>query len=354
MRNQIQTDASSRATRSWRVFGLCAWTLCLLAGFGPSAVATELPADQALVGAARRDWTAHPAIAESDSTNDIYALGDTHGDYQRATALLIRHHILAALPDKPEHARWSAGRATLVCTGDYIDKWTDGLKVVTLLQALQASAGTAGGQVHLLLGNHEVEFLADPKGSKTAQFASELTAAGIKPSDVAKGTNPLGVFLRNLPIGARVREWFFSHAGNTAGRTLAALKHDLQTGVDAKGFGTPVLTAADSIVESKLSSGAWWEGSGTPAGTLSAYTSALGVKHLVFGHQPNSYTFSGGGSRTQGELFQAFGMVFLIDAGMSQGVDYSEGALLRITGSGTAARADVLRADGTVTELWHG
>jgi hypothetical protein len=330
--------------------------VCCAAAATPLAppVALASPATEADEAAAPRDFAKYPAIVESDSSEDIYALGDIHGDYDRATALLYTHHLLAAIPTKPEDARWSGGHATLVCTGDYVDKWTDGLKVVQFLQALQTSARAAGGQVYLLLGNHEVEFLADPKGSKTSDFADELKAAGYKPSDVAKGKVPLGAFLRGLPIGARVREWFFSHAGNTAGRTLTKLSHDVESAVDSDGFGASILSADDSIVEARLSPSVWWESSGDPVATLTAYTTALGVKHLVIGHQPGSYTFAGAGTRDKGTVYQALGMVFLIDAGMSRGVDYSNGALLRITGSGSAAQADVLAADGSVKTLWHG
>lgn len=302
-----------------------------------------------------RDWTKSPAIFESDTSEDLYALGDVHGDYQRLTDLLVKHRLLAAVPDKPESARWAGGHATLICTGDVIDKWKDGMKVLALFQALQASARVAGGQVVLLLGNHEAEFLADPKSDKVDDFSDELKGAGLDPSDVAKGRHPIGAFLRGLPVAARVREWFFSHAGNTSGRTLAALARDLQTGIDGSGYDAGVLSDDDSIVEARLSPKPWWEKSGDPKTTLTTYAHALGAEHIVFGHQPGSYSFAGGGgSRKKGQVFQVFGRAFLLDAGMSRDVDYSKGALLRISGRGTAASATILAADGTATALWHG
>ena len=64
---------------------------------------------------------------------------------------------------------------------------------------------------------------------------------------------------------------------------------------------------------------------------LLGYADALGVKHIVFGHQPGNYTFNDGSKRKKGTMFENFGgLVFLIDMGMSRGVDYSQGALLRI------------------------
>jgi hypothetical protein len=301
----------------------------------------------------RRDWRTSPAIVDSNSTADLYALGDIHGDYARATALLTRVGLLAAAPPSPSAARWTGGSATLVVTGDMVDKWSGSVEVLTLMQTLSLSAPAAGGQVFVLLGNHEVEFFADPHGSKTDELRQSLKAAGIDPDKFAAGKHPLGAWLRTRPIAARVRDWFFSHAGNTAGKTLATLQTEIQTGIDREGFATAALSDADSIVEARLDPTPFWERSGDPAGTLQRYTTALGVSHLVFGHQPSSYTFSDGKSRKKGTLFQQLGKAFLIDAGMSQGVDYSKGGILRVTGSGAATVATALYADGSSKELWR-
>jgi hypothetical protein len=43
----------------------------------------------------RRDWSIHPAIVELDTTENIYALGDIHGDYKRLVKLLVAGRLLA-------------------------------------------------------------------------------------------------------------------------------------------------------------------------------------------------------------------------------------------------------------------
>lgn len=310
------------------------------------------PVDSA--GRAGRDWAALPAVVELDTGEDIYALGDIHADYERLVALLVKQQLLAAAPALPEAAQWAAGRAVLVVTGDVIDKWNQGRKALTLLQALRDSAAAAGGRVVVTLGNHEAEFLADPTASKVADFAMELKAAGIAAEDVAAGRHPLGVYLRGLPAAARVRDWFFCHAGYTAGRTLARLRADLQSGIDAQGFQTPALLDADSLLEARIDSPAWWERPGDPQGVLPQYAQALGVRHIVMGHQPGSYSFADGMTRSKGMMFQRFGILFLTDVGMSQGVKYSQGALLRIQTRGAQTTATALYADGTMALLWQG
>src|SRR2546430_2020843 len=76
-----------------------------------------------------RDWQKHPAIVEIDTTHDIYAVGDAHGDYERLIAVLVAAKIVAADPGPPERARWQAGKAILVCPGDLIDRWDQSLRV---------------------------------------------------------------------------------------------------------------------------------------------------------------------------------------------------------------------------------
>jgi hypothetical protein len=303
------------------------------------------PAD--LASAHFRDWRAFPSVVELDTSADIFAVSDVHGDYDRLVALLASQRIIAAVPTTAENVSWVAGSAVLVVVGDVIDKWNQGLKVIALLTALRDGAKAAGGQVVVTLGNHEAEFLADPTAMTTREFVAELTAAGIPPVDVAAGRHPVGLYLRSLPVAARVRDWFFSHAGNSAGRTMAQLKNDIETGMDLQGFAAPVLLGDSSILEARLSPTPWWESTGDPAGTLAQYTKALSVAHLVMGHQPGKYTFADGATRSKGTIFAQLGMAFLIDAGMSQGVDYSKGALLKIEKTGPQTTATAIYADGT-------
>ena len=152
-----------------------------------------------------RDWKKHPAVVEIDTPHDVYALGDVHGDYERLVTLLVAAKVIPADPGLAEKVQWGAGKATLVCTGDIIDKWNQSVRVIALLRALQAEAEKAGGRVVVTLGNHEAEFLADPRNRKAVDFAKDLQASGLSPQDVAAGTDTLGMgqWLRSLPVAAQ-------------------------------------------------------------------------------------------------------------------------------------------------------
>jgi hypothetical protein len=306
-----------------------------------------------------RNWGRCPAIVTLETNEHVYALGDTHGDYDRLATLLAAGKLIASVPSAPEDVRWSGGRSILVVTGDMIDKWSQSLKVIALMRALTASAASQGGRVIISAGNHEVEFLANPEGSKTKEFRNELKAAGIKPSDVASGTDEKGIgrFLLCLPFATRVNYWFFSHAGSTNGRTLRALANDLQKGIDEDGYKAKVLLGTKGLVEARMKP-PWWEKPGDePMDSmfrLLGYANALGAKHIVFGHQPGTYTFNDGTTRRKGTLFQKFGgLAILMDVGMSRGVDYSQGMLLRIQRRGSVVDEVIaIESDGSEERLW--
>jgi hypothetical protein len=308
-----------------------------------------------LATAADRDWVKNPAVVQVDTTGDIFAIGDAHSDYTRLAAAMKAAGLIAGVPKEPRDVKWSAGSAVLVITGDMIDKGPRVIDVLSLLQSLRASALANGGRVIVLAGNHEAEFLADPVAKKGEGFANQLKARGIRPSDVALCRTGIGEFLCALPFAARVNDWFLSHAGNSSGRSLAQLADDLQKGVMKDGFATKQLIGGNSVLESRLNGkdgGRPWIDARLPDYTekqlLTTYTAALGVKHIVQGHVPSQVKFTDGTVREPGEMFQIFGMLFLIDTGMSEGVDDSRGAVLHITSKDATA----ICPDGKRTRLW--
>lgn len=300
-----------------------------------------------------RDWAKYPAIVQIDTSEDIFAIGDVHGDYDRLVKLLRA----AGIAGSDGQANWKAGQAVLIFTGDLIDKGPHSLQVLQLAESLQKAAAIHGGRVIVLMGNHEAEFLADPTEKKVREFARDLQSAGLKPADVAVCRGDVGRFLCSLPFGARAGDWFFSHAGNTGGRTISQLSADIEAGVDLDGFGSRQLLDANSMLEARIGQEgpggeSWFEAEGKQHSrqVLSRYTAALGVSHLVQGHQHQKIRFEDGQQRNAGQVFQWHGLLFLIDAGMSAGVGDSQGAVLHILRGGSQAVA--ISADGTKTGIW--
>jgi hypothetical protein len=97
----------------------------------------------------------------------IVAVGDLHGDYS-AWLDIAR---AAGLTDANGH--WAGGRTTLVQLGDVTDREADSLKIIRSLQQLQAEAPRSGGQVVVLLGNHEaMNLLGDNRYTTPGEYAA--------------------------------------------------------------------------------------------------------------------------------------------------------------------------------------
>lgn len=279
-------------SRSARFF-LAASCTALLA----SVVACTAPADEATDGSVNalvsgsRDWSGHPAIVQIDTASEVYAISDIHGGYAELGTLLTQNGLISGFNQDPAKAasiKWTGKTAIFVVAGDLIDKGVESLGVIDLLRALEPQAARAGGRLVVTMGNHEAEFLDDPKNDKATAsdndgigITVELKKKGIDPKAFAAGTDPegRGAWLRSLPMAVRIKKWFFSHGGNTGGDSIDKLEKRFESALDGKnGFGDKDITGGDSILEAQ----SWW---GKKA---KDYADKLGVKHMVFGHDPGA------------------------------------------------------------------
>ncbi|EPY51168.1 phosphoprotein phosphatase [Schizosaccharomyces cryophilus OY26] len=81
----------------------------------------------------------------------VYAIGDIHGDFHNALDALSAAGVVS-----PVHPfEWTAGNATLVQTGDIVDRGPDTRFLFRWFDELSTQAERQGGRVIRLLGNHE-------------------------------------------------------------------------------------------------------------------------------------------------------------------------------------------------------
>jgi hypothetical protein len=111
----------------------------------------------------------------ADDASRVVVLGEVQGAYESAVKTLAA----AGLVD--DRLRWSGENAILIQTGDFIDDGVRVRDVMDLFMQLQEQAEAAGGQVIVLLGNHEALNILGMRSSvnyETFQtFADENSAA---------------------------------------------------------------------------------------------------------------------------------------------------------------------------------
>ena len=180
----------------------------------------------------------------------IIAIGDIHGALDSFELILRR----AGLID--EQRAWIGGRDILVQTGDFFDRGADVKAVAELLQDLQKQAKRHGGQVVVLLGNHEAlnltmslrdvtpEIVQPFAGKKSEKRRNRYCDRLFRRAKQKAGSNPppdgaafvqscrqelpvgmleyiealapdssLGRWLRRLPVAAEVGGRLFLHGG---------------------------------------------------------------------------------------------------------------------------------------------
>jgi Calcineurin-like phosphoesterase len=86
----------------------------------------------------------HPAAER------VVAIGDVHGDMSQFKRALVAAGVIDKAGD------WAGGNTVLVQVGDQTDRGDDERQIYETLFRLQDSAPSAGGAVHILVGNHEL------------------------------------------------------------------------------------------------------------------------------------------------------------------------------------------------------
>ena len=87
---------------------------------------------------------------ETTASARVVAVGDIHGDFDAMVSILQETGII------DDQHNWSGGAATLVQTGDFLDRGAKHRRVMDLFMALEVQAVETNGRVVVLLGNHEM------------------------------------------------------------------------------------------------------------------------------------------------------------------------------------------------------
>jgi hypothetical protein len=141
-------------------------------------------------------------------------IGDVHGH----RAELVDALRSAGLVD--EDATWCGATARVWFLGDFFDRGPDGVSVVELVMSLRDQAEQAGGEVHALLGNHEILTLGMhrfgdtevPSDFGTRTFERSWRLNGGQPGDQEALREHHLAWLTGLPVLARVDDHLLMHS----------------------------------------------------------------------------------------------------------------------------------------------
>lgn len=177
--------------------------------------------------------TGPPAFVKA--TGRIVAIGDIHGDLQKAIECL---ELAGVLGEVDGHAKWIGGNTTVVQLGDVLDRGDSEIATILLLREMDRQAREVGGAVYMLNGNHEsLNVAGDFRYVTPGAFWESAVASGLTESDIAGNRQavlharwslyrPGGPMARELaknPTVLVVNDIVFAHGG--------LLPHHLKYGV---------------------------------------------------------------------------------------------------------------------------
>ena len=284
---------------------------------------------------------AQAAAVQWSGVERTIVFADVHGAGTELRQLLRESGVV----DATEH--WAAGKAHLVSLGDLLDRGLESRAVMDLLMRLQGEAAAAGGQVHVLLGNHEAMNLMgdlryvdareyaswadlDPPGERDPQHPAGY--AGRKAALAPGGK--YGQWLLAQPVAIRINDTLFMHAGPGRllnGISLQELNLRYRTAV-VEALQRPAAEAELPLLSEQGPN--WYRGTAlcnetSESDVLLPLLMQFAVTRVVVGHTP---------TRNRRVVSRFGGKVILLDTGMNHAAYKGTPAALFMEGQRISVR----------------
>ena len=271
-----------------------------------------------------------------DGVPKIFTVSDVHGEYQALVELLEN----AGVVDAGLH--WSWGEGHLVIDGDIFDRGDKVTECLWLIYRLEQEARREGGQVHVLLGNHEIMVMQDDLRYVNEKYTNGIVRrSGIDYDDLFGPDMELGRWLRSKHIVIKLNDILFVHAGISPdqvarGLSLEDVNETAQASIDLRSYALAFSDTAEFIFG--RTGPTWYRGyhygqeGRYPKASLQTVEAALsyyGATAVVVGHTEIPEVTA----LYEGKVFAVD--VPLLELGSLQGLLWQGGRFYRVTGAGT-------------------
>lgn len=161
----------------------------------------------------------HAPASVYDDGEQILAISDLEGNFGTFRDFLIAQEVMSL------DLEWQFGRGHLVLVGDMVDRGVATTQLLWLVYKLEQEARRAGGQVHYIIGNHEIKNM---QGNFTSANEKYIHIAGILGKQQADLFGPdalIGRWMASKNTVERINGVLFAHGGLQP--QLAEIKLDL-------------------------------------------------------------------------------------------------------------------------------
>jgi len=245
-------------------------------------------------------------------------VGDIHGQIAKLTGLLLDCELVDVKGD------WCGNSASLWLLGDFVDRGSDGVGVLDLIMRLRRQAADMGGEVHAVLGNHDVTLLSayllggaatsGPRGT----FLLDWEHNGGLERDLTRLADRHVEWLRSLPAVVRGQERIYMHADSLFytdyGQTIQTINEKIggiMTASDTDAWDTLLkqFSDRDAFVDRR------------PNGTTNAqrFLEVYGGRQIIHGHTPICKITGERAADVTAPLMYAHDLCVNVDGGMYLG-----------------------------------
>lgn len=179
------------------------------------------------------DFEAEPTHIKK--AHNIFAVGDLHGQTDALKVLLRNQEIIDS------QGNWQWGDRRLVFTGDVFDRGDQVTEAFWYIHKLGIQARQRGGDVHLLLGNHEIMNMMGDYRYLDKKYAHFIFYFRMQQAELYGRKTYMGNWLRKKNVVLKLSDKVFVHGGISSyvlnqELSLAEINHIFRLHLDGKRY----------------------------------------------------------------------------------------------------------------------
>jgi len=142
-----------------------------------------------------------------NDNNKILAISDIESNYKTFRNFLINSKVI------DENLNWTFGKGHLVLVGDFIDRGYFTTQVLWFIYKLEQEAEKQGGNVHYIIGNHELKMMHGNYAAADPKYRDIASILGKKEIELYSANSLIGKWLASKNALEIINGNLFVHGG---------------------------------------------------------------------------------------------------------------------------------------------
>ncbi|WP_299125423.1 metallophosphoesterase [uncultured Winogradskyella sp.] len=137
----------------------------------------------------------------------IIAISDIESGYKTFRDFLINNNVI------DQNLNWTFGKGHLVLVGDFVDRGFSTTQVLWFIYKLEQDAKKHSGNVHFIIGNHELKNMYGDFGAASLKYTFVTSILGKTQANLYDKNSFLGNWLSNKNAIESINGYLFAHGG---------------------------------------------------------------------------------------------------------------------------------------------